>query len=145
MDDYETLSDEVVSGIKQALASDSAISTEIEVGSPSGIFIGVADLPDSDEISVYIYLADRRAHNEFDNHTQNSDEPFNSMFQESLQLNRISTELLSLLDMYVESISIDKDVFRNVKPDFNDDYEPEIGAYYGLKFPDSDVKVNSVE
>lgn len=112
----------------------------IEIGS---IFLGVNSFYNDEEekiVTVYVYLPDRRVHNDTDNHTEMIEDEPNALFEESLELNRVSTELLTLLDTLVSSVSIDDSTFNYVENDFVDCSKPSNSAYYALKFPYSDIE-----
>lgn len=125
-----------------------AVTVEFETGDPDGVFIGLSpthadDSNQIEDLDVYIYVADPASHSDIEqdddsipslsSSTVSSDStPANTLFEETIQLNRISTELLLMLDEEFAGFTAGDQCFQR---------EAETGpggSYYTLTIPRED-------
>lgn len=138
-DDLTLLSETLVDGITTTIESwpeDTAIAPEFEVGDPSGVFVGIADCEEGEgDALVYVYVADIDRHCQVDDYGTTGERQ-EYLYEETLQLNRLSTELLYVLDGLVDGISPKEDKFQRVGDTVTPEDGPEcgMGAYYTLQF-----------
>jgi hypothetical protein len=148
--EFDVLPDSIVSNLIEDIQNpNQEICSEYSLGGwlceltdiPMELYLGVSSYEDDDntQMVVYVYLPNRRAHNETDSYTENMDEPADSMFEESLKLNQLSADLFTLLDTIVSSVSVDDTTLKHRENSFHDCSKPSDSAYYVVEFPYSDI------
>lgn len=137
------LDEEDQEAIRMALNNpDSPLNTEIEIGSPDGVFVGVASVDDFEDdaereiegdVILYVYVADPGTHTEFDPTSETTATRKEWLAAETEQLDQLSSKLIEIVESELET-ELEERKLRRIsdKEKFYDNSELGNGEYYAL-------------
>lgn len=126
----------LVEGLK---SRDGDYRSEVEVGNPDGVFVGVHTVDESSSLTFYIYVADPGYHSEVDPTTATKSNRADVLYDETRKLRKISIGVQAAISSFVKDFEPREGRFVRYEMNEKEDI-PEGGAYYVCEVQKSDIE-----